>query len=52
LASGRKTGLPTTVRAGYFKCAVGAILVFDRMDEAGPVVVRILHQRMDVGRHL
>lgn len=52
LASGRKTGVPATVRAGYLKCPVGAHLVFYRIDEAGLVVVRVLHQRMDIGRHL
>ncbi|MCR4377561.1 MAG: type II toxin-antitoxin system RelE/ParE family toxin [Rhodospirillales bacterium] len=52
LAAGDKTGRPVDIREGYFKHAVGAHLVFYRFDEAGLVVIRVLHQRMDVGRHL
>jgi toxin ParE1/3/4 len=52
LASGRKQGQPVEVREGYFKYAVGSHFVFYRQDDAGIDVVRILHQRMDVGRHL
>jgi toxin ParE1/3/4 len=52
LASGGKTGHPVDIREGYFKYPVGAHLVFYRFTESGLVVVRVLHQRMDVGRHL
>jgi len=52
LAAGRKFGRPVDIREGYFKYPVGAHLVFYRILEAGIVVVRILHQRMDVNRHL
>ncbi len=51
LAVGEKTGRPVDVREGYFKYPVGAHLVFYRFSESGLVVVRVLHQRMDVGRH-
>ena len=40
------------IRAGYFKIASGSHLVFYRVRTGGIEVVRILHQRMDVGRHL
>lgn len=52
LAAGRKAGRPVDVREGYFKCPVGSHLVFYRFSESGLVVVRVLHQRMDVGQHL
>ena len=56
LAAGEKTGRPVDIREGYFKYPVGSHLVFYRFDEAGAetglVVVRVLHQRMDVGKHL
>jgi toxin ParE1/3/4 len=52
LASGQRTALPAPVRPGYLKCPVGAHLVYFRATETALVVVRILHQRMDVGRHL
>lgn len=40
------------VRAGYRKYPVGSHLVFYRIVESGIDVVRILHRRMDFGRHL
>jgi toxin ParE1/3/4 len=52
LAAGRKQGRPVDVRAGYLKYPVGSHLVFYRLSEAGIDVIRLLHQRMDVSRHL
>jgi toxin ParE1/3/4 len=52
LARGDKTGRACTVRDGYFQYAVGSHLVFWRETNATLDVIRILHQRMDVGRHL
>ncbi len=41
------------VRPGYLAHAVGSHVVFYRVDAAGVIdVVRILHRRMDVERHL
>ncbi|EIZ82380.1 plasmid stabilization system [Methylobacterium sp. GXF4] len=41
------------IRTGYSKLAVGSHLVFYRMGAAGVIeVARILHQRMDIDRHL
>ncbi|MFN8701507.1 MAG: type II toxin-antitoxin system RelE/ParE family toxin [Rhodospirillales bacterium] len=52
LANGTKIGRPVDIRDGYFKHPVGSHLVFYRLTESDLVVVRVLHQRMDVGRHL
>ncbi|MGY2048216.1 type II toxin-antitoxin system RelE/ParE family toxin [Methylobacterium sp. JK268] len=41
------------IRPGYFKLAVESHLVFYRIGSAGMIeVVRILHQRMDLDRHI
>jgi len=52
LATGRKLGRKVDVRPGYLKYAVGEHVVYFREDDAGIVVVRVLHGRMDVRRHL
>ncbi|MFA5701895.1 MAG: type II toxin-antitoxin system RelE/ParE family toxin [Advenella sp.] len=54
LASGKLKGTSADfIRAGYRKQIVGMHLLFYRMTVDGVIdVVRILHQRMDVGRHL
>jgi toxin ParE1/3/4 len=52
LAAGQRTGRPVDIREGYFKHPVGAHFVFYRFTESGLVVIRVLHQSMDVGRHL
>jgi toxin ParE1/3/4 len=52
LADGRKVGRPADIREGYFKRAVGRHLVFYRQSDSTLDVIRILHQRMDVERHL
>lgn len=52
LSIGSKQGRPSDVREGYFKYAVGSHLVFYRYSKDGVDIVRILHQRMDVTRHL
>lgn len=54
IVSGTAAGMRADdVRAGYFRLLVAAHVLFYR--EAGPggiEIVRILHQRMDVSRHL
>lgn len=42
------------IRPGYLKLAAGSHVVFYRSDDAddGIDVVQVLHQRMDVDRHL
>lgn len=52
LASGRKSGRLVDIRDGYFKYAVGSHMVFFRHVDHGIDIMRILHQAMDVGRHL
>ena len=54
LAEDRRKGRDAgNIRAGYFRYAVGSHEVFYRIGEKRPMeVVRILHKRMDVERHL
>ncbi len=52
LASGEKRGRPSDIRAGYLSYPVGSHLVFYTVSETGLDVIRVLHQRMDVSRHL
>lgn len=52
LARGAKTGRAADIRPGYLKYEVGAHLVFYRRSVMGIDVIRILHQRMDIERHL
>lgn len=52
LASGERSGGIADVSGGYLKYAVGSHLVFYRETGHDIVIVRILHQRMDVERHL
>ncbi|MFC9898520.1 type II toxin-antitoxin system RelE/ParE family toxin [Nocardia sp. NPDC127579] len=41
------------IRSGYLKLTAGSHVVFYRITGAGIVhVIRVLHQRMDPGRHL
>lgn len=40
------------IRAGYRRAAVGRHVLYFRVADWGIAVVRILHQRMDVGRHV
>jgi toxin ParE1/3/4 len=45
--------LVRAVRAGCRKLAVGSHLMFHRVRDDGVIdIVRILHRRMDVARHL
>ena len=53
LARGQQTRRSVDVRDGYYKTMVGQHMVYFReADDGLIVVVRILHQSMDVGRHL
>ena len=40
------------IRAGYRKAAVGSQVMFHRVRADVVEVIRILHQSMDVGRHI
>ena len=54
LAEGTRVSRPADdIRPGYRKAAAGSHVLFFRVTDAGLLdVVRILHQRMDIGRHL
>jgi toxin ParE1/3/4 len=52
LAARRKTGRRVDIREGYFKYAVGAHVIFYRPSDSGIDIIRVLHQRMEVSRHL
>jgi toxin ParE1/3/4 len=52
LASGEAHGRRVDVREGYLKYPVGSHFVFYQDIEGVVDVIRILHQRMDVGLHL
>ena len=52
LAYGIKLGRICDVREGYFKYAINLHIIYFKLSEAGIDVIRILHQRMDVSRHL
>ncbi|WP_083876139.1 type II toxin-antitoxin system RelE/ParE family toxin [Caenispirillum salinarum] len=54
LAAGRRTGTSAeALRAGYLRCRAGSHILFYCCTHGGDIeVIRILHQRMDVDRHL
>ena len=54
IAAGRVKGHSAeAIRTGYLRHSIGSHVVFFKMRRrSGIEVVRILHQRMDVGRHL
>jgi toxin ParE1/3/4 len=52
LARGEKAGRICAVREGYFRYGVASHVVFYRETTQTLDVIRILHQRMDVERHL
>lgn len=52
LATGRRRGRPAEIRPNYMKFSVGSHVVFFRHLQSGIEVIRILHQSMDIRRHL
>lgn len=53
IAEGRVSSLSVEdIRSGYRKTACGSHMIYFRLDGHDIEVVRILHQSMDVGRHL
>jgi toxin ParE1/3/4 len=53
VASGQHMTRPVDIRQGYRKTNVGSHVIFFRESNNDQLVVlRILHQRMDVSRHL
>ncbi|KVK86099.1 plasmid stabilization protein ParE [Burkholderia cepacia] len=52
LARGKKSGRTCAVREGYFRYAAGSHVVFYRKTDDAADVIRILHPRTDIERHL
>lgn len=52
LARGKRLSRPATIRDGYFKASVGRHVIYFQRRAEILLVVRILHQRMDIERHL
>ncbi|MBY5818966.1 type II toxin-antitoxin system RelE/ParE family toxin [Rhizobium leguminosarum] len=53
LAEGRRMSRPLDIRKGYRKVPVGSHFLYFKSNDAGQIIiVRILHQRMDVAKHL
>jgi toxin ParE1/3/4 len=52
LASGSKIGRAVDLREGYLKYLTGSHIVYYRLGVGSLDVIRVLHQRMDVSRHL
>lgn len=52
LALGQKLGRQVKERSGYFRYTVGRHLIFFKERDEGILVMRVLHQNMDVERHL
>ncbi|MBN3725524.1 type II toxin-antitoxin system RelE/ParE family toxin [Burkholderia sp. Ac-20379] len=52
LAQGKRVGKPSSARDDYLRYLVGSHVVFYREMPHTLDVIRVLHQRMDVDRHL
>ena len=52
LANGKMASRPVPIRDGYFKASVARHFIYFRRGAETLLVVRILHQRMDVELHL
>ena len=52
LARGIKMGRVSNIREGYFKYAVGLHMIYFKQRDLGIDIIRVLHQSMDVSRHL
>lgn len=52
LASGGKRGRAVEVRPGYLKYPTGSHMIYFRDLGDRLVIIRVLHQRQDVDRHL
>lgn len=52
LASGARRGMAVDVRAGYLKLATGSHMVYFRNQGERIEIIRVLHLRQDIDRHL
>ena len=52
IAEGKRVGRPVFVRAGYCKTLIGRHAIYFQVRGKVIAIIRILHQSMDVERHL
>ena len=52
LATGRKRGRPVDIRSGYLKLSTGSHMIYFRDRGDRLEIIRIMHGRRDVSRHL
>ena len=52
IASGKKAGRPVLVREGYLKTLIGRHAIYYQIRSEVITIIRILHQSMDVERHM
>lgn len=52
IAARERDGRPVLIRAGYFKALVGRHAIYFQARGEVIVIIRILHQSMDIERHL
>ena len=52
LAAGRRVGIPITARRRYLRLLVGSHAIFYQVADTSVDIIRVLHQNMDVRRHL
>jgi toxin ParE1/3/4 len=52
LATGRRQGRVVDVRPVYLKLAVASHVIFYREEDSRLLIIRVLHGRMDIDRHL
>ena len=52
LAEGQKKGRAVEIREGYLKALVGRHAIYFQVRSDAIAIIRILHQSMDVERHL
>jgi toxin ParE1/3/4 len=52
LAGGRRRGRTVDVRPGYLKLSVGSHIIYFRDEGDRLEIIRVLHNRRDVERHL
>ncbi|MGZ2259659.1 type II toxin-antitoxin system RelE/ParE family toxin [Roseobacter sp. A03A-229] len=52
ITAGKKAGRPALVREGYLKTLIGKHAIYYQIRGEVIAIIRILHQSMDVDRHL
>ena len=52
IATGKKAGRPALIREGYHKTLIGRDAIYYQIQGEVIAIIRILHQSMDLERHL